>query len=116
MAMIHCMTEESISEVVRARVGEIRKLRRLAQKEVAERMADIGFAWHRQTVGQVEAGTRKLTVDEVVGLAAVLGTTVRQLLSPISLEPDVPAASIEFSPGKPLEKVWAVYGFGPPDR
>lgn len=72
-----------IGTVVGRQASDVRRLRRLSQEEVADRMQRLGHAsWIRQTIGQVEKGDRSITVDEVVSLAAALGTSLSFLLSP----------------------------------
>lgn len=63
-------------KAARARLG-------LDQADAVARMRALGFAtWHRQTMGKVERAERRLTAEEVLGLAACLETTVQQLMSP----------------------------------
>ena len=56
---------------------------RLSQTDLAERMESLGHRWLRQTVGQIEAGRRSVSVDELLGLAVSLQTAVSGLLSPM---------------------------------
>lgn len=53
----------------------------LSQREVAEKMAALGFtSWrHPQTVGHVERGDRELGVEEALGLAIVLEVDLRRI-------------------------------------
>jgi transcriptional regulator with XRE-family HTH domain len=58
----------------RARTG-------LGQEAVAARMRALGFGeWRYQTVGVIENGKRKLSAEEVMALAWVLGTTITTLM------------------------------------
>ncbi len=55
----------------------------LSQDEIAEGMAAAGFpVWTKQTVADVERGTRKVSLDELAGLADVTECTLERLLSP----------------------------------
>jgi len=55
----------------------------LSQAEVAEGMAAAGFGvWGKQTVADVERGTRKVSLDELAGLADVTECQLERLLSP----------------------------------
>jgi transcriptional regulator with XRE-family HTH domain len=56
---------------------------RLKQADVAARMRALGFSWHPQTVGEVENGRRRVTAEEILGLAAVLETSVGRIMSPL---------------------------------
>lgn len=58
----------------RARIG-------IGQEVLAQRMRKLGFdAWIRQTVGSVEQGKRRVTVDELLGLAECLGCHMISLI------------------------------------
>lgn len=57
----------------RARAG-------IGQADVVERMRNLGYTnWHRQTMGKVEQGERRVLAEEILGLAVCLGTTVPKL-------------------------------------
>jgi len=49
---------------------------------MAARMRALGHEWSRQTVSDVERSVRNVTVDELLGLALVLGTPISELLDP----------------------------------
>ena len=55
-----------------------RALLRITQAELAGRMQSHG--WVQQTAGQVEAGRRRVVVDELPQLAVALDTSVPWLL------------------------------------
>jgi 8-oxo-dGTP pyrophosphatase MutT (NUDIX family) len=56
---------------------------RLSQADVSERMHSLGFgAWQRSTMSLVERAQRRVTAEEVAGLALVLQTTVARLVTP----------------------------------
>jgi hypothetical protein len=42
------------------------------QAQLAEDMQRLGFPWLRETVGQVEAGRRRITLEEAFALSVVL--------------------------------------------
>ena len=67
-------------DVVTTNIGNFRRISRLSQRVVAERMRTLGFTWHQQTVGQCENGRRQITVAELFALALVFGVTVDDLL------------------------------------
>jgi transcriptional regulator with XRE-family HTH domain len=70
------------AEVLAHNVRDYRSLRRLKQRDVAERMRKLGNRWHPKTVSLVESGGRPVTTDELVALALVLEVTVADLLDP----------------------------------
>ncbi len=85
------------SQALAENLRGFRRLRRLSQQDVAERMTALGYgrpgkpggrkaararAWSRSTTGEVESGKREVTVDEFVGLCIILGVTPGELLDP----------------------------------
>jgi transcriptional regulator with XRE-family HTH domain len=70
----------------------------LDQQDLADRMRALGWKWVRQTVGEVENNRRRLTAEEVLGVAACLDTTIEQLMSP----PDRPGSPVELPSGAML--------------
>jgi 8-oxo-dGTP diphosphatase len=69
-------------------VGNIKAARSRAgldQADVVTRMRGLGFdTWHRQTMGKVERSERRVTAEEIIGLALALETTVPRLLEPLT--------------------------------
>jgi transcriptional regulator with XRE-family HTH domain len=57
---------------------------RLSQSSLAARMKALGYGWYPQTVSAAERGERRLTADEVLGLALALETSVGRLMMPTS--------------------------------
>lgn len=75
------MTPTSYGDAVAANVRAMRVRKQLQQRDVVERMRDLGFdKWHRQTISRVENGDRRLSPEEVLGLALVLSTSIAVLL------------------------------------
>jgi transcriptional regulator with XRE-family HTH domain len=75
--------QERVWEVAEVIGGNIRDLRRaagLSQSDLARAMGELGFGWVRQTVGEVEAGRRRLEYDELVALAAYFDMPVNAIL------------------------------------
>lgn len=59
----------------------------LSQAETAARMKELGFSeWRRQTVGNSENASRRVTAEELVGLALVLNVKPERLIWPESGE------------------------------
>jgi 8-oxo-dGTP pyrophosphatase MutT (NUDIX family) len=55
---------------------------KLSQADLAERMRALGFGeWRRQTAGNTESGKRRVTAEELLGLALALDTTMARLTS-----------------------------------
>jgi len=83
--MTHTETAQSnltlIREGMAANVRAWRARAHLSGAVVAERMRALGFrTWMTQTVSMVEQGKRRITAEEIHGLAAVLGCTTAALM------------------------------------
>src|ERR1035441_4382471 len=77
------MMTTSYSEILARNIRIARARGRVSQEATGMRMSSLGFtAWHRQTMGKAERGERRLTAEEILGLAVVLETSVGALLSP----------------------------------
>ena len=103
------------SQIVGQRSKQARRLHDgLSQEAVAERMVSLGHeTWTRQTVGQVEAATRNLTVDELVSLAAALQASLAYLLSPSSPADPYTDELVDIGGPAPLDRkgLLNLYGF-----
>jgi transcriptional regulator with XRE-family HTH domain len=71
-----------ITDVVADNLRAYRLIGRLDQTDVAKGMRVFGHRWGQSTVAQVERGQRNVTVDELLGLVAVLDVTIGDLLDP----------------------------------
>jgi transcriptional regulator with XRE-family HTH domain len=72
--------------VLAENVRAYRQVRGLSQEQLAERMAALGHGWTAGIVGFVERGDRNMTVDELLGLALVLGASIGDLLDPAGVD------------------------------
>lgn len=70
------------SEFLRHRLPQLRDAVGWSQSELAERMCEHRQSWVRSTVAKIEAGTRQVTIDELVTLAVVLGVPLASLITP----------------------------------
>jgi transcriptional regulator with XRE-family HTH domain len=74
------MASTAYGDVVAANIRAARSRRGVAQAVVVERMRALGFtSWHRQTLGNVERGERRVTMEEIFCLALALETTIPAL-------------------------------------
>lgn len=76
------------------RMRELRVETGLTQKALAEAMWAAGYEWNRGTVADTEAKRRELDLDELVGLAALFGVPVVELMLP------APGEHLEVSGGE----------------
>jgi hypothetical protein len=66
------VTPAAASQAIGLKVAEARKSAQVSPEVLVERMRSRGFPWHRQTLNLVERGERRLTVDELIGVADAL--------------------------------------------
>lgn len=82
-----------------ARVRGLRRSGGLSQAELGERMAELGAAWSRTVVAQVESGRREtVTVPELLALALAFRVPVTALLVDESAERVTVAEGHEYHP------------------
>jgi len=68
----------------------LRERKKLRQEDLATDMMRLGFTWLRETVGQIERGVRRVTLEEALALSVVLNDETGELYDcdgPISLSP-----------------------------
>lgn len=88
-------------DMIAANIRAARSRRGLAQAVVVARMRDLGFtSWHRQTMGNIERGDRRVTAEEIFGLAEALEVAIPMLMT--AAEPDV---WVEFPNGKAIHSI-----------
>jgi len=78
--------EASFGVIIGDNVKALRDEAGWTQAEVAEAMASLGFDWKRITMAQTESAVRRVTFEELLGLAVLFAVPVVQLLLP----PDEP--------------------------
>jgi hypothetical protein len=77
------MAPTSYAEVVTRNIRAARSRQGLAPANVVARMRALGYeTWHRQTMGKVERGERRVTAEEVFALSLALETTIAALMEP----------------------------------
>jgi transcriptional regulator with XRE-family HTH domain len=73
----------SYGEVLSRNIRAARVRAGLTQRDLAARMQALGFkAWRFQVVGNVEQDLRRVTGEEIHGLAWALGLTIPALMAP----------------------------------
>jgi transcriptional regulator with XRE-family HTH domain len=77
----------SFSDVIVRNIRTLRARQKLDQDDVVQGMRKLGFTnWHRQTMSKIELGKRRVTLEEVLGLAVVFRTSWGSLLFPAAGE------------------------------
>jgi transcriptional regulator with XRE-family HTH domain len=102
----------TVGEVLVEQLRAIRRRRAWSQADLADELANLGAdTLNRTAISKVENGTRRVTVEELLLLAAALNVTPVHLLVPY--QPDTPVA---LTPALTLPagqlRRW-IYGAGP---
>lgn len=78
------MSPTTYANVLAKNMRAARSRADLQQEPLAARMRALGYsAWVRQTIANVERGKRRLTAEEILGLACALETTIATLMAPV---------------------------------
>ena len=93
--LVGMATPTTPTTILAGNIAAARVRRRLQQSDLADRMRALGWKWVRQTVGEVENNNRRLTAEEIFGLAIALEVTIPQLMAPSD-----PDGIVEFPNGK----------------
>lgn len=70
-------------EIAASAIRAARQRAGLDQAGLAQRMTNLGWPWHRQTVGAVEAAERKVAVEELLPLSLALECSISDLIAPM---------------------------------
>ena len=82
------------SEVFRARLREVRRLKGWTQADLASALAAAGMNLGESAITRMERGTRGLSLDEAVAIAAVLGVSPLHMIVPLDDD------SAQIAPGR----------------
>lgn len=85
------------SEVFRARLREVRRLKRWTQADLAAALAGAGLDLGEPAVTRLERGSRGVSLDEAITISAVLGVSPLHMLVPLDDNNDLqvtPQASV----------------------
>lgn len=74
--------EVDFGTVIREAIAARRRKAELTQEALAAEMRSRGFDWKRITVAEVETGTRKVALEELLALAELFGETMVRFLLP----------------------------------
>ncbi len=78
---------ETPGQAFARQVRESRERKPWSQEQLVDRLREMGVEWDRATLARLEAGRRKVSLDEALLLAAALGVSPQYLVLPRSNEP-----------------------------
>ena len=59
----------------------------LSQKDMAERLGELGYRMHQTTVGKIESATRPTSIEEAAAISLILGVSLNEMLAPSGTGP-----------------------------
>ena len=99
MARARKRAPETVSRVVGRQVQAARERLHLRQVDLAKKLTTLGVPTHQATVHRLETGARRVTVDDVLALAAALEVSPLYLLGGSYTNEPVPVTpKLEASP------------------
>jgi transcriptional regulator with XRE-family HTH domain len=72
----------SFAEIIGANIRALRDEAQWSKEQVAKAMERLGFAWKRLTVTEVEGAYRRLSLEELLAIAALFAVPAIKLLLP----------------------------------
>lgn len=92
------MSPTTYADVLARNIRAARSRASLQQEPLATRMRALGYSsWQRQTVASVEKGRRRVSAEEILGLAVATETSIGALMAPA-----VDDKIVDLAPGKTL--------------
>lgn len=73
----------SAARAVAENVALVRRRRGMKQSDLAAKLAEVGRPIPTASVAKIEAGTRRVDVDDLAALATALGATAGALMTPL---------------------------------
>jgi len=97
------MKTEMPSEVFQRRMREERERRGISQRDMVQRLADLGHPMAQPAITRIESGKRKVSLDEAVLIAVALDMAPEQLYAPGPTWRDYLVEQAERSPREAAE-------------
>jgi len=99
-----------VGEVLARRLEQVRKARGLTQRDVTERLADLGVSMHQTAIAKIENGDRKVTIEDALLLAFALDVAPVNLFLPLADNIPMALGNVTVQSGE--MRAWA-RGFAP---
>lgn len=78
--MFNNRTEDGRNNIAGIKMQQLRKARRLSQRQVSDALAEIGLVVDKNAVQRMESGQRFITDIELSAIAKLFGVTIEELL------------------------------------
>ena len=74
---------QSPEQTFSQRLREAREAQGISQRQMVDRLAELGLATNQAAIARIERGTRKVSLDEAVAISAALDVALVNLFLPI---------------------------------
>jgi transcriptional regulator with XRE-family HTH domain len=101
----NAVRRDATAETVSANVKDLRKARNLGLRSLAKKLEDVGRPLSHSAVDQIEKGTRRVDVDDLVALALALDVQPSVLLMPRLGDP-VEVVAVTEKVGMSANQLW----------
>lgn len=96
----------NVGEITRKRIREERERQNLNLAALARRVTALGRPMNTLAVQRIEAGARRVDVDDLIALALALDIAPIALLAPAGDSGDETFATADEQPEVPLDQIW----------
>lgn len=96
----------NVGKITRQRVREERERQNLNLAALARRVTALGRPMNTLAVQRIEAGARRVDVDDLIALALALDIAPIALLAPAGDSGDETFAVADDQPAAPLDQIW----------
>lgn len=79
--MFKTRSENGRNNICGTKVAELRKALRISQRELSDKLCDIGLIVDKNAIQRIESGQRFVTDIELIQIAKIFSTTVEDLLN-----------------------------------
>lgn len=97
----NAVQRDATAETVSANVKRLRTQQNLGLRTLSKKLGEVGRPLGHSAIDQIEKGTRRVDVDDLVALAAALGVSPITLLMPGMPGANIPAEMVA-APGDPV--------------
>lgn len=79
--MFKTRSENGRNNICGTKVAELRKALRISQRELSDKLCDVGLIVDKNAIQRIESGQRFVTDIELIQIAKIFSTTVEDLLN-----------------------------------
>ena len=102
----HAVQRGATARTVSKNVKDFREKRNLGLRGLAKKLGEVGRPLTHSAIDQIEKGTRRVDVDDLMALAAALEVSPITLLMPADVDRDTLVVATGARGKVPAERIW----------